>query len=88
MIQEQIYKYFRTNPDLRVLFVFDQLDSINSELGDCEWDEGYRYEVFDGRWFTTKLLIENEWKNDKVVLLFSDVPEPTDTQAMHLPTRS
>lgn len=82
MIQDQIYKYFRTNPDLRVLFVFDQLDSINSELCDCEWDDGYRYEVFDGRWFTTKLLIENEWKNDRVVLLFSEVPEPTDTQTM------
>lgn len=82
MIQSQIYKYFRTNPELRVLFVFDPLDAINSELADCEWDEGYRYEVFDGRWFTTKLLIENEWKGDKVVLLFQNVPEPVDTESM------
>ena len=82
MIQSQIYKYFRTNPELRVLFVFDPLDAINSELIDCEWDEGYRYEVFDGRWFTTKLLIENEWRGEKVILVFQNVPEPVDTESM------
>ena len=70
MIQEQIYKYFDRNEDMHILFIFDRMGDINAELSEVSWNEGYRYITFDGKWFTTKYKIHNEWKNDKIVLLF------------------
>lgn len=75
MIQNQIYNYFERNEDMHVLFIFDRMDYIGVELRDAEWKDGYRYVTFDGRWFTTKYNIHNEWKDDKVILLFP--PEST-----------
>jgi len=70
MILDQIYNYFERNEDMHVLFIFDSMDYMRSELRDVQWKEGYRYVVFDGRWFTTKYNIYSEWRDDKVVLLF------------------
>lgn len=70
---DNIYNYFARNERLRVLFVFDEMLVIKTELDDVEWREGYRYVEFKGNWFATKYAIENEWKNDKVVLL---LPQP------------
>lgn len=55
---------------MHVLFIFDKMDVMSNELMDATWKPGYRYETFDGRWFTVKYNIHNEWKKDKVVLLF------------------
>lgn len=78
--QKQIYHYFEIHRDLRVLFIFDPLENILSDLHDAIWDEGYRFEVFDGRWFTVKYNLDNAWKDDKVVLLFKQLkPENTAT---------
>ena len=76
--QDRIYSYFERNPKLRVLFIFDSIDMIGSELQDVEWKEGYRYQVFDGTWFGTKYKLENEWKDEKVVLLFKEEDRPKD----------
>lgn len=71
MIQKRIYDYFKRNPQLRVLFVFDTKTYIQSELEEVkEWAEGYVYKEFDGAWFNTKYAIEHEWKDKKVILFF------------------
>ena len=71
MVQERIYNYFERNPQLHVLFIFDRMDIIQTELGDVkEWADGYIYKVFDGAWFNTKYAIENTWKDKRIVLLF------------------
>lgn len=70
MTQNRIYNYFDRNPELRVLFVFDKMGIIEGELMDVVWPEEYVYKVFDGKWFNTKLSINREWTDKKVVLLF------------------
>ena len=86
MIQDKIYTYFDGNDGLRVLFVFDQMLQIESELEGASWRDGYHYEVFDGRWFTTKYKIEHDWVDKKVVLLFPNMIEPSgDTAKDHFP---
>ncbi|MDY4526540.1 MAG: BREX-1 system phosphatase PglZ type A [Parabacteroides sp.] len=71
MIQKRIYSYFERNPQLHVLFIFDRMKFIETELeGVKEWAEDYVYQVFDGAWFYTKYAIENTWKDKRVVLLF------------------
>lgn len=71
MIQNRIYNYFERNPQLHVLFIFDKMDIIQTELEDVkEWADGYIYKVFDGAWFNTKYAIENTWKDKRIVLLF------------------
>lgn len=87
MIQERIYKYFERNPQLHVLFIFDKMCVIGSELEDAEeWAEGYIYKIFDGAWFNTKYAIENEWKNKRVVLLFpADKYPHTEKDQLNFP---
>lgn len=87
MVQERIYKYFERNPQLHVLFIFDKLGVIGSELEDAEeWAEGYLYKIFDGAWFNTKYAIENEWKNKRVVLLFpADIYPHTEKDQLNFP---
>jgi hypothetical protein len=31
------------------------MNIIETELKEVEWKEGYLYQVFDGRWFTTNM---------------------------------
>ena len=66
-IQTNIYNYFHRNPNLRILFVFDPMHTMD-DLDDATWDEGYRYILFDGAWFTTKYRLENDYKDDRVIL--------------------
>ena len=48
MVQERIYNYFERNPKLRVLFIFDNMSIIETELQGASWNEGFHYVVFDG----------------------------------------
>ena len=74
MVQERIYNYFERNPQLHVLFIFDRMDIIQTELGEVkEWADGYIYKVFDGAWFNTKYAIENTWKDKRIVLLWKPI---------------
>lgn len=70
MTEKRIYNYFDRNPELKVLFVFDKMAIIESELKDVAWPEDYVYKVFDGKWFNLKLSINRDWNDKKVVLLF------------------
>ena len=52
-VTDKIYNYFDKNPDLRVLFIFND-EFLAMELAEATWKEGYRYVDFKGDWFTTK----------------------------------
>lgn len=77
MIQDKIYSYFDGNPRLRTLFVFDGMGAIRSELEGLEWRAGYRLEIFGGDWFTVKYNLAHDWKEDKVILIFIGMTEPS-----------
>lgn len=79
-IQKRIYSYFERNPKLHVLFIFDRMAIIESDLKDASWEDGFHYVVFDGTWFGTKYAIETMWKNEKVVLLFKQEYKPINEQ--------
>ena len=80
MVQERIYNYFERNPKLRVLFIFDNMSIIETELQGASWNEGFHYVVFDGTWFGTKYAIEHQWKDEKVILLFKQEYKPINEQ--------
>lgn len=87
MVQDRIYSYFERNPQLHVLFIFDRMEIIQTELSEVkEWADGYVYKVFDGAWFNTKYAIEKTWKDKHVVLLFPEETYPhTEEQMLHFP---
>lgn len=67
---DKVIKYFERDPELRVLFIF-QDTFIADDLDLAEWPEGYRWVRFKGDWFTTKYHLDHEWANDKVVMFFN-----------------
>ena len=86
MTQEKIYNYFDRNPQLHVLFIFDKMNIIFTELDGVEWPDGYIYKVFDGAWFNIKYAIENTWKDKRIVLLFTEGTYPhTEEQMLKFP---
>lgn len=68
-VTNKIYSYFDKNPDLRVLFIFND-EFLAMELAETQWKEGYRYVDFQGDWFTVKYNLDNAWANEKVILYF------------------
>ena len=78
--QERIYSYFEREPELRVLFIFDRMAAISSELTDVEWPDDYVYKEFDGKWFTLKYQVATEWKERRVVLLFPEEMRPVTAE--------
>ena len=80
MIQDKIYQYFERDPELKVLFIFNN-EFLAMELQEVEWRTGYRYVDFKGDWFTMKYRLDNEWQNDKVILLFHQ-PSPLDVKSL------
>lgn len=80
MIQDKIYQYFERDPELKVLFIFNN-EFLAMELQEVEWRTGYRYVEFKGDWFTTKYRLDNEWQNEKVILLFRQ-PSPLAVKSL------
>ena len=80
MIQDKIYQYFERDPELKVLFIFNN-EFLAMELQEIEWRKGYRYVDFKGDWITVKYKLDNEWQNDKVILLFHQ-PSPLDVKSL------
>ena len=87
MVQDRIFNYFERNPQLHVLFIFDRMNIIQTELDETkQWTDDYIYKVFDGAWFNTKYAIENDWKDKHVVLLFPEHVYPhTEEQQLSFP---
>ena len=83
-LQTKIYNYFQRNPELKILFVFDNtlIKEYKTELDSVTWDEGYQYVVFQDDWFATKYKIMNEWQNIKTILLFDGKHEPTTQEEL------
>ena len=48
MIQDKIYQYFERDPELKVLFIFNN-EFLAVELQEIEWRTGYRYVDFRRR---------------------------------------
>jgi len=74
--KEKILNYFIGDPELRVLFVFDPMLFIQTELANEEWPQGHRYVEYDGRPFYTKCMLSTKWKDDKVILHIPNEQEP------------
>ena len=68
MVQDKIYQYFERDPELKVLFIFNN-EFLAAELAGVEWRTGYRYVDFKGDWFTVKYNLDNDWQYDKVILM-------------------
>ena len=66
---DKIYNYFDREPDLKVLFIFND-EFLADELREVQWKEGYRFVDFQGNWFTVKYNLDNAWADDRVVLYF------------------
>ena len=77
---DKIYNYFERDPDLKVLFIFND-EFLAMELEEAQWKEGYRYVDFKGDWFTTKYKLYTEWSNDKVILYFHQ-PSPLQMKSL------
>ena len=73
-VQQKIYDYFERDPELKVLFIFNN-EFLAAELQSLEWRTGYRYVDFKGDWFTVKYNLDNDWQYDKVILMFHQ-PSP------------
>lgn len=78
--QERIYSYFEREPELKVLFIFDRMAAISSELTDADWPDDYVYKEFDGKWFTLKYQVATEWKAKRVILLFPEEIRPVTAE--------
>lgn len=78
--QQKIYNYFEREPELKVLFIFND-DFLADELSVAEWKAGYRYIDFKGDWFTTKYKLDTEWADEKVILYFHQ-PSPLQVKSL------
>lgn len=79
-VQQKIYDYFERDPELKVLFIFNN-EFLALELEGLEWRTGYRYVDFKGDWFTVKYNLDNDWQYDKVILLFHQ-PSPLEVKSL------
>ena len=80
MVQDKIYQYFERDPELKVLFIFNN-DFLAAELAGVEWRTGYRYVDFKGDWFTVKYYLDNDWQYDKVILMMHQ-PSPLQVKSL------
>lgn len=78
--QDKIYNYFEREPELKVLFIFND-EFLADELSEVEWKAGYRYIDFKGDWFTTKYKLDTEWANEKIILYFHQ-PSPLQVKSL------
>lgn len=80
MVQDKIYQYFERNPELKVLFIFNN-EFLAAELAGLEWRTDYRYVDFKGDWFTVKYNLDNDWQYDKVILMMHQ-PSPLQVKSL------
>ena len=80
MVQDKIYQYFERDPELKVLFIFNN-EFLAMELQGLEWRTGYRYVDFKGDWFTVKYNLDNDWQYDKVILMMHQ-PSPLQVKSL------
>ena len=81
IVQQKIYDYFERDPELKVLFIFNNENLWADDLEGLEWRAGYRFVDFKGDWFTMKYKLDNEWQYDKVILMFHQ-PSPLQVKSL------
>lgn len=79
-IQDKIYAYFKRNPLLKVLFIFND-PFLHDDLQGMSWETDYIYVDFKGGWFTVKYNLDHEWA-DKRVILYMDMPSPLKQKSL------
>ena len=79
-VQDKIYQYFERDPELKVLFIFNN-EFLAAELVGLEWRTDYRYVDFKGDWFTVKYNLDNDWQYDKVILMMHQ-PSPLQVKSL------
>ncbi len=79
-VQQKIYDYFERDPELKVLFIFNN-EFLAAELAGVEWRTGYRYVDFQGDWFTVKYNLDNDWQYDKVIMMMHQ-PSPLQVKSL------
>ncbi len=80
-VEEKIYNYFNLNPNLKVLFVFQDIN-LQTDLREIEWKDGYQYVEFQGDWFTCKYKLDTEWKDSRIVMYFNQQSPIGSTRSM------
>ena len=80
MIEDKIYRYFERNQRLRVLFVFDAMHQLESDLQQIAWREGYQLVIAREPSFRVKYDIQHQWK-DKKIILYLTCPEPRNAES-------
>jgi len=81
-LQDKIYQYFDRDPNLKVLFLFNN-ELLAMELRDLDWRDGFRYVEFQGDWFTTKYRLDHEWKDERIVMFFKQA-SPLKNKSLQL----
>lgn len=79
-IQDKIYAYFKRNPLLKVLFIFND-PFLHDDLQGMSWETDYIYVEFKGEWFTAKYNLDHDWA-DKRVILYMDMPSPLKQKSL------
>ena len=79
-IQEKIIAYFDRDPQLRVLFIFND-KWLADDLQHAEWPDGCRYVEFKEDWFTTKYKLDNDWQHERVIMMFEQ-PSPLKDKSL------
>ena len=74
-IQQNIFQYFNSNPNLHILFVFNNMFVLD-DLESMQWPEDYEFVIFDGKYFETKYRLEKELANKRVILCFPNLESP------------
>ena len=71
MLQDRIIEYFERDPQLRRLFIFDELGLERGEYESMNWPDGYHFELIEDEnplWFNLKYKLTHEWKDDRVII--------------------
>lgn len=79
-IQDKIYAYFKRNPLLKVLFIFND-PFLHDDLQGMSWETDFIYVDFKGDWFTTKYNLDHDWA-DKKVVLYMDMSSPLKQKSL------
>lgn len=79
-IQDKLYAYFKRNPLLKVLFIFND-PFLHDDLQGMSWETDFIYVDFKGDWFTTKYNLDHDWA-DKKVVLYMDMSSPPKQKSL------
>ncbi|GEO05549.1 hypothetical protein AAE02nite_32130 [Adhaeribacter aerolatus] len=84
MLQEKIEKYYRTHPQLRVLFFFDKEADFKEEVAALALKD-IRVVQFQQNYFYMKAMLHGEWKQQKVFLYLNQESPKKQDEYLNFP---